>query len=40
MYAGETYRGKLIKKQTVVKRSGLWYWVLDCWGNEIESYNG
>lgn len=26
MEAGETYRGKRIKKQTVVKRSGIWYW--------------
>lgn len=29
MYAGEVYRGKLIKKQTAVKRKGVWYWVLD-----------
>jgi len=29
MYAGEIYRGKLIKKQTAVKRKSVWYWVLD-----------
>ena len=29
MYAGEVYRGKLIKKQTAVKRKGVWYWVLE-----------
>ena len=28
MYAGETYRGHLIEKQTVVKRKGVWYWHL------------
>lgn len=34
MYAGEVYRGRRIRKQTVVKRKGLWYWVLDF---EVES---
>ena len=29
MYAGEIYRGRLILKQTAVKRKGVWYWVLD-----------
>ncbi|KKN76940.1 hypothetical protein LCGC14_0365920 [marine sediment metagenome] len=29
MYAGEIYRGHLIKKQTVVKKDGVWYWVLE-----------
>ena len=29
MYAGMVYRGKLIKKQTVVRRKGVWYWVLE-----------
>lgn len=29
MYAGGIYRGKLIKKQTAVKRKGIWYWALD-----------
>ena len=29
MYAGEIYRGHLIKKQTVVKKSDGWYWVLE-----------
>ena len=29
MYAGKVYRGKLIRKQTAVKKGGLWYWVLD-----------
>ncbi len=33
MYAGEVYKGKLIKKQTAVKRKGVWYWVLE---SEIE----
>jgi len=29
MYAGEVYRGHLIKHQTVAKRKGKWYWVLE-----------
>jgi len=28
MYAGEVYRGKLIKKQTAENIDGVWYWVL------------
>lgn len=29
MEAGQIYRGKLIKRQTAVKRNGTWYWVLE-----------
>lgn len=29
MYAGEVYRGHFVKKQTAVKKSDGWYWVLD-----------
>ena len=29
MYAGEIYRGHLIKRQTAVKKSDGWYWVLE-----------
>ena len=36
MYAGEIYRGHLITKQTAIKKSDGWYWVLE-WGNEVES---
>ena len=28
MYAGEVYRGHLIKKQTAIKKEDGWYWVL------------
>jgi len=29
MYAGRKYRGKIIKRQTAVKRKGIWYWCLE-----------
>ena len=29
MYAGEIYRGCLIRKQTAVKKDDGWYWVLE-----------
>jgi len=29
MYAGKIYRRMLIKKQTAVKRKGIWHWVLE-----------
>ena len=29
MRAGQTYRGHLIKKQTAIKKSDGWYWVLE-----------
>ena len=29
MYAGEIYRGYLIKKQTAEKRNDGWYWILE-----------
>ena len=29
MWTGETYRGKVVKKQTVVEKDGTWYWVLE-----------
>jgi len=29
MYAGEIYRGHLIKRQTAFKRNGIWYWRLE-----------
>ena len=29
MYAGQVYRGHLIKKQTAIKKSDGWYWVLE-----------
>lgn len=29
MYAGEVYRGHLIKKQTAEKRDDGWYWILE-----------
>jgi len=30
MYAGEIYRGHLIKKQTAIKKEDGWYWMLEC----------
>jgi len=29
MWTGETYRGKLVKKQTAEQKDGAWYWVLE-----------
>ena len=29
MYAGETYRGHLIKRQRAIKKSDGWYWELE-----------
>uniref|UniRef100_A0A6H2A304 Uncharacterized protein n=1 Tax=viral metagenome TaxID=1070528 RepID=A0A6H2A304_9ZZZZ len=29
MYAGETYRGKLIKAQRAIKKEDGWYWELE-----------
>ena len=29
MYAGEAYRGHLIKRQTAIKKEDGWYWVLE-----------
>ena len=29
MYAGEVYRGRLVKKQTAEKKGDGWYWVLE-----------